>query len=83
MLCDDNALGAQELAERIRKNTESLVLDTESGKLTFTISVGLAEFNLNESLESLLSKADKAMYRAKESGRNKVVSITRNAATAS
>ena len=83
VLCDDNALGAQELAERIRKNTESLVLDTESGKLTFTISVGLAEFNLNESLESLLSKADKAMYRAKESGRNKVVSITRNAATAS
>ena len=83
VLCDDNSVGAFELAERIRTNTEALVLDTDSGDLRFTISVGLAELDLTESLESLLSKADKAMYRAKESGRNQVVSITRDAATAS
>lgn len=39
-----------------------------------TISMGVAEFDSNEPLQNLVERADKALYAAKESGRNKIVS---------
>lgn len=38
-----------------------------------TISIGLAEYQENDTLESLTGRADKALYHAKQTGRNKVV----------
>lgn len=56
------------LAERIRAEIAQGV----TGGLNVTISVGLAEYQRGESLETLVSRADQALYAAKNQGRNRV-----------
>jgi diguanylate cyclase (GGDEF)-like protein len=43
---------------------------TISPKRSVTISVGVAEFDGSEDLDSLIARADSAMYKAKGQGRN-------------
>lgn len=65
-------------AQRVREAVEKLVL-RPSGKDVgvITISIGLAQFPANGStVEDLLSAADKALYEAKNAGRNRVVVAT-------
>ncbi|OMH40138.1 hypothetical protein BLW93_06690 [Desulfurobacterium indicum] len=64
---------ALKLAERIRKGIEDMIIDTEDGKkIRVTISLGVAERDLGETLEQVIKKADEALYRAKKHGRNRV-----------
>jgi diguanylate cyclase (GGDEF)-like protein len=49
-----------------------IVIPSSNEAIRITISAGLAEYDKNESPEDLLSRADKALYKAKESGRNRV-----------
>ncbi len=65
------------VAERIRRQVESTVLSTEHGQLNLTVSIGAAttEDGTAET-EQLLHLADQAMYQAKESGRNRVVTAS-------
>ena len=49
--------------------------ETDIKSINVTISMGLAEFNKSETGEELFERADKALYNAKESGRNKVCVI--------
>jgi len=61
------------MAERLRKAVSKL--ETKSGGTTFgmTTSIGLAAADVgNETLEDALRRADEALYRAKETGRNRV-----------
>ena len=58
------------------KKAESIRLAIEQSKphdLTITASIGVAELGKDDDFESLFDKADKAVYEAKETGRNKVV----------
>lgn len=64
-----NLKSASALAERIRAEIEQ----NPFNQINVTISIGVAEYNRGESLEDLLTRADQALYVAKESGRNKVV----------
>lgn len=61
-------------AERIRTSTEAMICKPELKDLKLTISLGVACFSndSDETLDSLMSRADKALYRAKENGRNQV-----------
>jgi len=60
------------LAERIRKNVESLDIMHEGKKVNITSSFGITVFKKDEDDNevTILSRADKAMYISKEEGRN-------------
>jgi diguanylate cyclase (GGDEF)-like protein len=66
---------AMKTAERLRDYVENnpFVMGLETFKLT--ISAGVANYSKESpDIESLLMQADKALYKAKSTGRNKVVS---------
>lgn len=63
--------GAAELVERIRQSVAEMHL-TELGGQAVTISIGIAQNRDNEAIEHTLSRADKALYAAKASGRNRL-----------
>lgn len=69
-----NRDGAKAIAERIRKNVEdSTVYLVDGHKINVTVSIGLAERIARDTASSLFGRADKALYYAKEKGRNCVV----------
>ncbi len=65
---------AAQFAERLREEIASLRIPLEDGRpLAVTVSVGVATWNgRGETLEALLSRADRALYGAKHGGRNQV-----------
>jgi diguanylate cyclase (GGDEF)-like protein len=74
LLPETEGKGAREMAERIRRAIETTNMDVRGGEIHTTVSVGVASYPSDGgSLEVIIDKADKAMYRAKQQGRNKVV----------
>ena len=63
---------AKIVGERLRKAVEETPIPIDKKNINVTISMGLAEFNPEETGEELFKRADKALYNAKESGRNRV-----------
>ncbi len=59
-------------AERLRNGVEGLKLGGDLASLRVTISIGVAHHQQGESLEGLVARADAALYRAKNDGRNRV-----------
>ena len=73
---DTDIAYAYAVAERLRKSIEPTPIEISRapGKLTITISIGIAASeDENDSAEDLLHRADQALYRAKKTGRNRVV----------
>jgi len=62
-----------EIAESIRASIAAHPFETAAGFLSVTTSIGVAPLESTESIESALSRADRALYRAKQSGRNRVI----------
>lgn len=66
---------ARDIAERLRAAIETSPIATDSGNLRLTISVGVAaSSNETPDLETLIARADQALYVAKHKGRNRVES---------
>lgn len=62
------------LAERIRKSVEETPADYAGQTLPITISIGIACFDSQDShLDQIIQRADKALYQAKNQGRNRCV----------
>ena len=63
---------ARDLAERIRIRVLADPFIEDSTKLFVTVSLGVAESRADDSAESLIGRADRALYEAKSAGRNRV-----------
>lgn len=74
ILNNTNPIGAQKLAERLREETATCLLKKNGQVIRFTVSVGLSFYQHKETISSFISRADQAMYKAKQLGKNKVIS---------
>lgn len=64
----------KEIIERIRRNIEELNINVNNKLIKVNSSIGVKNFNLNKmTLEENISLADKSLYEAKNSGKNRVV----------
>ncbi|CAA7622221.1 Response regulator [Candidatus Terasakiella magnetica] len=82
-LPNTNADGARFIAERLRQQVEQAIISPATGEMCqITVSIGIAAYAGGDLLSTessfpdvpaLLVRADKALYRAKEMGRNYVV----------
>ena len=64
---------ASQAAERIRRAIEGLRLDHNGVEVTATVSIGVSAWTgVHPSLKSAIATADRALYRAKAAGRNRV-----------
>ena len=73
LLPDTPASASIVVAERLRQAVEALEVLFESGPVKITISVGVSQFDaVHGGWEDMMRRADMAMYKAKEGGRNKV-----------
>jgi diguanylate cyclase (GGDEF)-like protein len=62
------------LAERIRKTIEVTTIQSESGAIPATVSIGLALLDERDrDVQDMIERADRALYIAKKTGRNRVV----------
>lgn len=65
---------ASAVAERIRAAVSAEPIPTAAGDVTITVSIGVATWQADEEGGATESRADTALYRAKETGRDRVVS---------
>ncbi len=70
-----NEEDAKVKAEEIRKLISNLTFN-ESPDLSVSVSVGVASAEKGEKCEELIKRADKALYKAKEEGRNQVIAYS-------
>lgn len=63
---------AAEAAERLRANVDKTPVTYDNQTFFITASIGVSQFRTGDDLESLLNRADNAMYDAKKTGRNRV-----------
>lgn len=76
LLKDTTPEQARELAEKIIQQTEQSSIHFNGVDLQITTSIGLAQLQADESLEQVITRADRALYRAKQSGRNRLCEET-------
>lgn len=65
--------GGYKVAEKIRESVEKLEFHYRGNIVKVTISCGISLFMENDTVEKTFSRADKALYQAKEQGRNRCV----------
>jgi diguanylate cyclase (GGDEF)-like protein len=68
--CDMNRACA--VAESLRLHVAASVIDTGAAAIGLTVSIGLAQWSPNEDFTGALQRADRALYAAKGTGRNRV-----------
>ena len=75
LLPDTDIAGAKIIAQKIRQRVEGQPLQINDNSINYTISIGVSQFNKNIDtvIDTVLDRADKALYKAKNIGRNQVV----------
>jgi len=73
ILSNTNQGGARFIAERVKKQIENLVVKINQN-VSVTASIGISSSDRLEDSAKILEHADKALYQAKDQGRNRVVS---------
>ena len=70
ILPDTDVASALDAATRIREALDEVEVGSENGSFRFTVSVGIATAEAAADLAQLLRRADRALYQAKQDGRN-------------
>jgi len=73
LLPETSVEAATLVVERLRAAVEAMSVPTPEGEVKMTVSAGVIARRPDESLEAMLRRADEALYRAKASGRNRVI----------
>jgi diguanylate cyclase (GGDEF)-like protein/hemerythrin-like metal-binding protein len=75
MLPETTSEGAYMFAERFREKIFNSIVNIEDITIKYSVSIGIAIFDrtIDTDVKSILQRADKALYEAKESGRNTTV----------
>lgn len=71
-LIQTNAHTAFQVAERIREKISAQAFRWQDQESKVTVTIGVATFSNPQTVKDLIALADKALYRAKEDGRNRV-----------
>jgi|GEM_PF-310449 len=80
-LLPETGLGnAMMLAELFRREVEAMTIAAGETGVQVTVSLGVSEMSPGDTPETLLKRADEALYQAKRTGRNKVVPLEASAA---
>lgn len=72
VIAPDSGKSMSNLYERVRSCIADNPINTRSGEMHITLSIGVAWTATNDTADSLLAAADAAMYTAKKEGRNNV-----------
>lgn len=72
LLTETNLEAARMIAERLCLGIAIKPFQTEIGDLSITSSIGVSEAKHSDTLNTLIERADAALYQAKSSGRNRV-----------
>lgn len=64
---------AEKVLNEVRENISRIKIDVGGQSLSITASIGAAPLDSDEKVTALFERADHALYKAKETGRNKVV----------
>ena len=71
---DGDTRTSQNIVEKLQQNIALATTVFKEQSITFTVSIGICENNMTQmSLDETLSQADKALYHAKRTGKNKMV----------
>ena len=73
MLRNTDVAGASLIANRIRVAIENMVCYHQEQEIRVTTSIGLSKLQPDDTKYSLLERVDKALYKAKDQGRNQVI----------
>jgi diguanylate cyclase (GGDEF)-like protein len=73
LLTDGHLDDAVDLAERFRESVSNLAIRVGNRTIGVTCSIGVAEWEPGDTIDTLLRRADAALYEAKRTGRNRVV----------
>ena len=64
------------IAERLRRELAGMRIQVGERELAVTVSIGVETFKPGDDVKSLLKRADQALYAAKNSGRNRVITYS-------
>lgn len=64
---------ASEIAENLRLRIQQLEVATGQQTLSLTCSIGVSQWQVTDTIDDLLGRADMALYQAKTSGRNRII----------
>lgn len=69
-----NAEKALFVADRLRESIAAIVVNTDEGdEVRFTVSIGISSSEVSDNVDILIKTADEALYKAKQTGRNRAV----------
>jgi diguanylate cyclase (GGDEF)-like protein len=75
LLPETNSTQAKLVATRIKNELSNNVIKANGDENIITVSIGLTEYNYDEDIKNFIKRADMAMYKSKEKGKNTISCI--------